>query len=139
MVEKKNMRAASTSEHVELDVQNKLEAAYKDLIKAREDSTRNFEKSINEAHLDFEKTMFELNTESTKTEKGEPKSPLDVEREFVNAQFDSRKKHEAEFKEARETYEEKVQEVFANTDVKGADLRTLAEVSRIIWWFANVH
>lgn len=137
MEEKMQMRATKTSDHLELDVQNQLEAAYKDLIKAREESALSFEKNMNEAFLDFDKALRDSN--STDGEGMVKRSPIDLEREFVNRQFDNRQKHEADFKEAKEIYESKVREVYANADLKDADLRTLAEVSRVINWFASVN
>ncbi|MNU73069.1 hypothetical protein D3C71_625450 [compost metagenome] len=133
MVEKKNVwEALESVETMKLEdsVQAKLEAVLKKLVRTREDISKELEKSHFELKAEYEKSMLV----GAHPDGGQ----VETERRFMTGQFDSRKVYEDSQKEALDEYENAVKEVFNNIDLENADLRTIADVSHLIWSFANI-
>ncbi len=133
MVEKKNVwEALESVETLKLEdsVQEKLEAVLKKLVRTREDISKELEKSHFELKSEYERAMLG----GSHPEGGQ----IETERRFTTGQYDSRKAYEESHKEALAEYENAVKEVFNGIDLEGADLRTIADVSHLIWSFANI-
>ena len=143
MVEKKNVKEAArkvakesleskAESRVEHSVHKNLESAFNDMVNAQNEAQRNYEQELLKAQEIYQKSVQEISQEE-----GGSIQLIDVERDFINKQFELRKEHGEVNKKVKAEYENVLKSEFSQANLDHADLQSIAEVGRVIWSFAN--
>lgn len=113
------------------NIQNSLEAAYQDLLKAQRDSARQLQNESSDAYTKYVEAV-----QDVAPDVNAHINLVRIEREFVQTQYDIQERYGERDKEAASAYEDAVKRIWSKVDVKDLDINTIAEASRIFWCFS---